>query len=154
MLFKTSEPVLRTSTSGDISYMDAYTWYNGGARLITGTGVSSSITLTNDSKQNGDGSVFVMICDLTQMFGSDENICSALNVPNLTSTYLPMVESNFRNLFHAEYYAHRTQPPKSNPNPFGIFPQYLIFIIKAISDAQDGPKMGLPKVGEKRKSTK
>ena len=65
----------------------------------------------------------LMWIDLTKMFGSDANIISALGLPSGTNITNPEVITAFERLFPQEYYAHRTQPPKSNPNPFGIFPQ-------------------------------
>ena len=68
----------------------------------------------------------VMVCDLTQMFGSDAAIVAALgldSVSDITAKSGAKAVAAFHILFPQEYYAHRTQPPKSNPNPFGIFPQ-------------------------------
>ena len=118
--------------------------------------ISGNMTLDDSYGQSYAGTTFrnVNLIDLNKMFGSDEGIVSALGLNSVSEITSDKAIETFERLFPQEYYAHRTQPPKSNPNPFGIFPQYLIFIIKAISDAQDGPKTGLPKVGEKRKSTK
>lgn len=60
---------LRNSTSGDIKYRDSSTWSSGNVEIFTGTGVLSGISLTNDSKASGNGTVKCSIYDLTLMFG-------------------------------------------------------------------------------------
>ena len=58
-----------------------------------------------------------MCIDLTQMFGSDANICAVLGVSNLTdSANLTLAASNFEKLFPADYYPY-SEPKLLNFNP-------------------------------------
>lgn len=64
------DAVLRTSKEGDFEYMSQGDIYAGRTKIFVGTGVSSSLILTNETNRSGQGRIEFKCFDLTLIYGA------------------------------------------------------------------------------------
>lgn len=83
--------ILRTVAQGDIPYIPAEQLNAGYVSIVTGGGTTSSVSLTNDSNQNGTGKFYFNVFDLTLMFGEGNE---------------PTTVADFEKMFPLPYYAY------------------------------------------------